>query len=183
MTDLLTIIISSEKRKNLLILLQSGPKSWEEIKTALNVTSTGMLPQIRILEEEALIKRIDKKILLTPIGHVLVTHMEPFLNTVDVFDKNKKFWHEHALEELPYEILLDIRDLGNYKIIENPDEEIFDINTFFKNISQAKTIKGISHTVHPQFPEFFLTLAKKGVKSSLIFTPGVFKIVKDKYRD
>jgi predicted transcriptional regulator len=57
------------------------------------------------------------------------------------------------------------------------------INTFFKNISQAKTIKGISHTVHPQFPEFFLTLAKKGVKSSLIFTPGVFKIVKDKYPD
>jgi predicted transcriptional regulator len=100
-----------------------------------------------------------------------------------VFDNHKQFWEEHDLSVLPDEILLTISDLGNYRILENPDEHIFDINPFLSNIAQAKKIIGISHTVHPKFPDFFLSLAKNGVPSSLIVTPGVFTIVKQKYHD
>lgn len=181
MSDLLSIISASDKRRNLLILLNNGPKEWDEIKQVLNVTSTGMLPQVKILEEEHLIERDGKKFSLTPMGKVLTAHMVPLVRTMDVFDRNKKFWQEHNLDVLPPEILLDIRDLGNYRIIENSDEEIFDINTFLNNISHSKTVKGISHTVHPKYPNFFLDLAKRGVESSLILTPGVFKIMKEKY--
>jgi predicted transcriptional regulator len=184
MSDLLSIISASDKRRNLLILLDSGPKEWDEIKSSLKVTSTGMLPQIKILEEEHLIKKgDDRKFSLTPMGKVLTTHLVPLIRTMDIFDKYKKFWHEHYLEALPYEILLDIKDLGDYRIIENSDEEIFDINTFLANLSKSKTIKGVSHTIHPRYPNFFLNLANKGVAASLILTPGVFKIVKEKYRD
>ena len=140
-----------------------------------------MLPQIKILEEEGLIHRVDKKLALTPIGHILTTYLEPFIRTADVFAKYKKFWLEHQITVLPDEILLDIRDLGDYRIIENTDEEIFDVNTFLKNISPAKTLKGLSHTIHPLYPEFFLNLARNDVKMSLIVTPGVLKIMKDKY--
>jgi predicted transcriptional regulator len=142
-----------------------------------------MLPQIKILEEEHLLKREDKTINLTPMGKVLVDHMEPFTQTVDVFNKYKKFWQEHAVDELPPEIFADIRNLGNYKIIENSDEEIFDINSFLNNISGAKSIKGISHTIHPKYPNFFLNLAQKGTNASLILTPGVFKVMKEKFHD
>ena len=183
MSDLLSIISASDKRRNLLILLDSGPKEWDEIKRILKVTSTGMLPQVKILEEEHLIERDGKKFSLTPMGKVLTTHMVPLIRTMDIFDKNKKYWHEHNLDVLPYEILLDIRDLGDYRIIENSDEEIFDINTFLNNIAQSKTVKGVSHTIHPKYPNFFLELAKKGVGASLILTPGVFKIVSEKYRE
>jgi predicted transcriptional regulator len=181
MPDLVEVIVSSEKRKNLLILLESGPKSWDEIKTVLNVTSTGMLPQIKILEEEGLIQRVDKKLELTPIGYILTTHMDPFIRTVEVFAKHKKFWQEHLITVLPDEILLDIRDLGNYRIIENTDEEIFDVDTFLENISRTKTLKGLSHIVHPKFPDFFMNLPKKDAKVSLIFTPGVLKMMREKY--
>jgi predicted transcriptional regulator len=37
--------------------------------------------------------------------------------------------------------------------------------------------------VHPKYPRFFLTLAKNGVDSSLILTPGVYRVIKEKYRD
>jgi predicted transcriptional regulator len=183
MSDLLSVISASDKRRNLLILLDSGSREWDEIKDTLKVTSTGMLPQVKILEEEHLVVRDGRKFSLTPMGKVLTGHMEPLIRTMDIFDKNKKFWHEHYIEALPYEILLDIRDLGDYKIIENSDEEIFDINTFLMNISQSKVVRGISHTVHPKYPNFFLDLAKNGVETSLILTHGVFKIVKSKYRD
>ncbi|MGA2161668.1 MAG: winged helix-turn-helix domain-containing protein [Methanoregula sp.] len=181
MSDLLSIISASDKRRNLLILLDSGPKEWDEIKRILKVTSTGMLPQVKILEEEHLIEREGKKFFLTPMGRVLTAHMVPLIRTMDIFDKNKKYWNEHNLEVLPYEILLDIRDLGNYRIIANSDEEIFDINTFLNNIAQSKTLKGLSHTIHPRYPTFFLDLANKGMETSLILTPGVFRIIKEKY--
>jgi len=181
MSDLLSIISASDKRRNLLIFLNSGPKEWDEIKEVLRVTSTGMLPQVKILEEEHLIERDGKLFSLTPMGKVLTAHMVPLIRTMEVFDKHKKFWQEHNLEVLPPEILFDIRDLGNYRIIENSDEEIFDINTFLSNLSHSKTLKGVSHTIHPRYPNFFLDLARKGTETSLILTPGVYKIVKEKH--
>lgn len=181
MNELLNVISASDKRRNLLILLNSGPREWDDIKRILNVTSTGMLPQIKILEEEHLIERDGRKFSLTPMGKVLTIHMEPLIKTMEIFDKNRKFWGEHNLEELPTELLLDIRDIGNYQIVENSDEEIFDINGFLSNISKAKTIKGISHTIHPRYPDFFLNFAQKGIPVSLILNPGVFKIIREKF--
>jgi predicted transcriptional regulator len=183
MNELLNVISASDKRRNLLTLLNNGSQEWDDIKRILNVTSTGMLPQVKILEEEHLIERDGRNFSLTPMGKVLTTHMEPLIKTMEVFDKNRKFWGDHNLSVLPPEILFDIRELGDYQIIENSDEEIFDINTFLKNISQSKVIKGISHTVHPKYPQFFLSLARKGVESHLILTPGVFRVVREKYRD
>ena len=181
MNELLNVISASDKRRNLLILLNCGPHEWDDIKRILNVTSTGMLPQIKILEEEHLIERDGRKFSLTPMGKVLTTYMEPLVRTMEILDKNKKFWDDHNIDVLPFDILLDIRDLGNYRIIENTDEEIFDVNTFLKNISTAKTLKGLSHTVHPLYPDFFMNLARKGVKTSLVFTPGVLKMMNNKY--
>jgi predicted transcriptional regulator len=183
MNELLNVISASDKRRNLLILLNNGPQEWDDIKRILNVTSTGMLPQIKILEEEHLIERHDRTFSLTPMGKVLTAHMEPLVRTMGVLDKNRKFWREHDTGVLPHEVLLNIGDLGNYQIIEVPDEDLFNINPFLQNLAQSKIIKGISHTVHPKFPEFFTALAKKGVQSSLIFTPNVFRIVSDNYND
>ena len=180
MSELLNVISASDKRRNLLILLAKGPKEWDEIKSVLKVTSTGMLPQVKILEEEGLIERNGRKFSLTTVGRILATHMEPLLGTMEIFDKNRKFWNDHNIDVLPDDLLFRIRDIGDYRIIENSDEEIFDVNTFLKNISPAKTLKGLSHTVHPMYPEFFMNLAKKGVETSLIFTPGVLKKMKDK---
>lgn len=181
MNELLNVISASDKRRNLLLLLDNGPREWDDIKRILKVTSTGMLPQIKILEEEHLIERDGRMFSLTSMGRTLTTHMKPLVETMDVFDRNRKFWGEHNLDVLPQPILNDIRQIGNYQIVENADEEIFDINGFLNNISRAKRIMGISHTIHPRYPDFFLNFAKKKIPVSLILTPGVFKIISEKY--
>jgi len=79
MNELLSIISASDKRRNLLILLNTGPREWDDIKRILNVTSTGMLPQIKILEEEHLIERDGRTFSLTPMGKVLAVQMEPLI--------------------------------------------------------------------------------------------------------
>jgi len=182
MNELLNVISASDKRRNLLILLNERSYEWDEIKRILNVTSTGMLPQIKILEEEHLIERDGRKFFLTPMGRVLATHMEPLISTMEVFDKNRKFWGEHDLSVLPPEILLDIRDLGNYEVIASSDVEIYESHDAFRdNISRASVIRGISHMVHPSYPDMFLQFAKAGKETSLILSPAAYKIVNEKY--
>jgi predicted transcriptional regulator len=161
MSELLNVISASDKRRNLLVLLHSGPKEWDDIKKILKVTSTGMLPQVKILEEEHLIERDGRKFSLTPIGKVIATQMEPLIRTMEVFDKNRKFWHDHNIGVLPHELLLNIGDLGDYQIVETLDEDLFNINPFLASLAEAKSIRGITHTVHPKFPEFFTAIAKK----------------------
>jgi len=184
MNELLNVISASDKRRNLLILLNSRPQEWDDIKRILNVTSTGMLPQVKILEEEGLIERDGRKFFLTPIGKVLTIQMEPLVKTMEVLDKNRKFWVEHDLGVLPNEMLLDIRDLGNYEVIASSDVEIYESHeVFINNISQAAMIHGISHMVHPNYPDLFLRFAKAGKETSLILNPAAFKIVNEKYHD
>ena len=79
------------------------------------------IPKPNLLEH--LIDRDGRKFFLTPIGKVLATQMEPLVRTMDVLDKNRKFWHEHDIGVLPHEILLNIGALGNYQIVEVQDEE------------------------------------------------------------
>ena len=45
-TSLIDLAFLSEKRKDVLLLLEEGPKAGEDIKTALNVKSTSIMPQI-----------------------------------------------------------------------------------------------------------------------------------------
>ena len=49
--SLIDLALLSEKRKDVLLLLEEGSKTGDEIKTALNVNSTSIMPQIKKLKE------------------------------------------------------------------------------------------------------------------------------------
>lgn len=110
MGDLAGILFSSDKRKRLLLLLKSGARTWEEIKTNLEVTASGMLPQIHILEKEGLIIRAGKNYQLSDLGCSLFTIWNPLVSTVESFESNKKFWKEHNIGAIPFEMLKRFRN-------------------------------------------------------------------------
>jgi len=182
MADLLSTICYSQKRKNLMIFLKDGPKSWEEIKDTLQVTSTGMLPQIKILEDEKLVCRKGKLYALTELGALISHFLEPLSRTLDVLEKEKKFWQEHDINALPEEFRLRICELGNIRIVESRDEEIYESHREFQDIlAQSERVMGMTHMVHPTYPDLFLSLGKKGVNTSLILTRNVFEKVAANY--
>src|SRR3990172_2081866 len=144
MSDLLDIITSSDKRKRLLLLLQEGPKTKGEILSALEFTTTGMLPQIRILEERNLVKQVEKKYELTEIGKVITRHLSPLVKTVEVIEKHEDFWQLHDIGSIPPWLLMKIDQLGNYQIIENSIEEIYEPHKeFLENILKSKKLLSI----------------------------------------
>lgn len=184
MTDLLGVVTSSEKRRNLLLLLRTGPKTLDEIKDTLHVTASGMLPQIKILADRNLIGRRDREYFLTDMGEVTARHLSPFMETIEIFEREKEFWQEHNIGAIPTEFLMTIGDLGDIRIIESGDEEIYESHHEFQNnILKSSTFRGVSPIFHPIYPTFFLELAKKGGEVSLILTDKVFKKMLSDYYD
>ncbi len=184
MPDLLDIITSSDKRKKILLLLQDGPITLGEIRRTLNFNATGILPQIRILEERNLVRQEGKQYALTGIGQIVAKHLEPLVKTVQVIEQQEEFWREHDLTAIPFQLLMKISELGDTQIIESSIEELFEPHKeFLGNILESRRVMGISPIVHPVYPDFFLRLAEMGTDVSLILTRGAFYKVEKEYSD
>jgi predicted transcriptional regulator len=182
-SDLLAIVTTSEKRKNLLILLLSGPRLWQEIKEQLNVTASGMLPQIKILETAGLVVKDGHQFQLTDSGQIVAFHLEQFTRTLTVIDQQKKYWLEHDIRGLPEEFFLRLGELKKIEINEAGTEESSEpYARSLETILQSKKISGITPIAHPVFPKIFNTLAQDGREVNLILSKNAFeKIRKDCY--
>jgi predicted transcriptional regulator len=156
----------------------------DEIKTQLNVTASGMLPQIRILEDEGLVEKEGREYSLTDLGRLIVDLYEPLDKTLTVIEQQKKFWQEHDINALPHELRIRIGEIENPGIVESSVEESFEPHTqFLEIILKSKRVVGISPIVHPIYPQFFLSFAKTGRDVRLILTKNAFSKIKKEYYD
>jgi len=182
MGDITSTLFFSDKRKKLLLLLKSGVRTWEEIKMNLNVTASGMLPQIRVLEKEGLIVRSGKEYRLSDQGMLIVHLMEPLVATIECIENNKNFWREHDIGAIPLHMLQRLSELKNTSVTECSIEESFEPHAQFLNkIEHSSSVKGISPIVHPRYHRFFLERAKQGKYISLILTKNAFEKIRKEY--
>ncbi|AKB14485.1 MAG: ArsR family transcriptional regulator [Methanosarcina thermophila] len=75
-SSLITVLLSSEKRTNLLLLLKEKPRTIEEINSELGTNSVVILPQLKKLKENGLVIHEDKVYELSLLGRVIVQKME-----------------------------------------------------------------------------------------------------------
>jgi predicted transcriptional regulator len=184
MADLLSIVTTSDKRKNLLLLLQSGPRSMDEIRSTLKVTTTGMLPQIKILSTHGLVRKENGNYALTEMGAVIAAHLDRLLGTLGVFEQEKEFWRVHDLGGIPLPLRNRLAELGKYRIIRYGDEELFESHSEFREqILRSKRVRGYAPIIFPIYPQFFLALAQKGVEITLILTENVYSRIEKRYGD
>ena len=104
-SSLLDVLFLSEKRKNLLLLLLDGPKNIEEIKNTLDVRSSPIMTQIKILMKQDLVVENNRLYKLSSIGEILVPKMKTILETFNVFDKNHDYWINQDMTSIPPEFL------------------------------------------------------------------------------
>lgn len=173
--NLLDLILFSEKRKAFLLLLKEGPKTTQEILDRLQVPRTALLPQIKKLKEQNLVIHEEGTYRLSLIGEIIMEKMYPLLDTLEVFEKNEGFWADRKLTPIPPHLMKRIRELGNYRLIEPDLSHTFDLNPeFVKHTSNSNHIFMFLSYFHPQFPAFFLDLAKRGIEISLDLSESVY---------
>ncbi|MDD3245283.1 MAG: winged helix-turn-helix domain-containing protein [Methanosarcina sp.] len=181
--SLIDLAFLSEKRKDLLLLLEEGPKTGDEIKTALNVNSTSIMPQIKKLKEGRLIVQDERNVYrLSDMGEIVVEKMEPLLDTVRVFEENYDYWINHDFTAIPEHLLKRINELGNYFMLEADLNRLFEVpEDFKKNLLASKHIKMFLSYFNPLHIEIYSELVRKEAEMCLIMTTPVFDRMKKDY--
>jgi predicted transcriptional regulator len=181
---LLSILTFSEKRKDILFLLEEKPCTLSDIKDYFNVSSPEISPRIKEMLSSNLIGKTDKIYKITPIGRAIITSFRPFLEMIESIENNESFWEEHYLGDIPQSMLDKLRDLKDCEVVSDSIENIYESHkTFTENISKSSYIKGISSIFIPTYPDFVVGMAEKNVPTSLILTENVFSKVRDEHSE
>ena len=179
---LLGTLFLSDKRKDLLLLLIERPMNIDEIKSTLNVTSSAMMTQIKILIDQGIILYEGDQYRLSSFGEVIVRKMIPLLNTLMVFEDNKQYWENHKVKGIPAHLLERIEEMGSCELVEPELNRMYELpKKFTDNLVQSKYIMEISSSFSPAYPYKYIELARKGVRISLIITEPVFERFETEY--
>lgn len=174
--ELLELIFLSDKRKQLLLFLKDGPKNMDEIKGALEVTSTAILPQIKKLKEKSLVVQEDKTYNLSLIGKVLVEKMQPLVSIIDVFEDNFDYWAERDFQGIPPSFRRRLGELGKCKLIQPDLDRMFELDPeIVENLSKSSSILECIAYFDPSLISMCQELARDGVKLSFLMSGPVFE--------
>lgn len=87
-SSLITILLSSEKRTDLLLLLKKKPQTIEEINDELDTNSVAILPQLKKLKENGLVVQEDRVYDLSLLGRIIVRKMEVLVKAFRHLENN-----------------------------------------------------------------------------------------------
>ncbi|MDM7920518.1 MAG: winged helix-turn-helix domain-containing protein, partial [Methanosarcina sp.] len=183
-SSLIDLVFRSDKRKNLLILLDSGSKSIDEIKDELDVTATSILPQIKKLIDSDLIVQEDRMYKLTVLGGFIIKKVKPLISALDVVEKNNSYWTGHDLNSIPRHLLERIAELGDCILIEpdlnhfyEPSQKIID------SMANAKMTATFASYFNPAYLPLYVELGRKDAELSLNFTQSVWDYLSNEHSD
>jgi predicted transcriptional regulator len=177
---LLDVIFASDKRMNMLLLLQDGPKEMEVILSKLEATRQGLLPQVRILEDHHLVTGSNDVYELTVLGKQIIDKMKPLMGTVDVFDGYTDYWGTHNLDFIPPHLMKSIRDIGKCKEVKLSLTESYQLNQdVVRSTFMSASFHVLTSFFHPNYPAVFPEMNQKGVGLYIITTRNVLDTIKE----
>ncbi|HET8688028.1 MAG TPA: winged helix-turn-helix domain-containing protein, partial [Methanosarcina sp.] len=181
-SGLLSILTFSEKRKDILFLLQENPRTLSEIKDYFDVKSPEILPRLKEMEAANMIIRYEGMYRLTSLGKVSAIYYKPFLDTLTAIETNEDFWRDHDLSAIPDTLLNRIQELKECKVMRDEHEHIYDTHkAFVENVLSSTRFIGFSSIFLPSHPTMFLELARRSIPVSIIVTPNVFFKIKSEH--
>lgn len=168
---LLDVIFASDKRKNVLRLLQDGPQEMEYILGQLDTTRQALLPQMRILEDHYLVTDSKDIYELTTIGKLVASKMIPLLNVIESFDVDIDFWGTLNLDFIPSHLLKKFFKLEHI-VIEDPKlHNIYEINQqFFERTEMSKSLISITSFLRSDFAQNFPKWIANGMQMSYVIS-------------
>ena len=182
--QLVNLLLFSDKRKNLLLLLAEGPRNIDEILDLLQVPRISLLPPLKKLKEEGLIVQKGDIYRLSIIGDILIQKAMPLLDAASTFEDNDYFWSHRKLDSIPSHLLKRIGELKGIQLVEPGVTQGFDLFPEIINhfTGSSKAMLLFSY-FHPQIPSFSMEIAKKDVKVQLILSRDSFDRFSGDFRD
>ncbi|MDW7732662.1 MAG: winged helix-turn-helix domain-containing protein [Methanolobus sp.] len=178
------VIFTSDKRKNILLLLQNGPRKMENLLGSLETTRQALLPQIRILKDHHLIISKNDIYQLTIIGKTTVDEMVPLLETIKAFDSNIDYWGNHKLDFIPDHLFKRFNEVRDFQTIHPGAADAYELNQDVVKASyRSKSLYILTTFCHPDFPGMFADLIDKGISVHIVMSEKSLESVKCNYSD
>jgi predicted transcriptional regulator len=173
-SSLITILLSSEKRTNLLLLLNEKSRTIEEINQELDTNSVAILPQLKRLKENGLVFQEEKIYSLSLLGKIIVRKMQPLVNAFRLLEDNYDYWSGIRPGGIPVSFFkrmerLDVHTPGRYHG-DTASSLYQEIEEAFSN---SKQISFIISYPNQRYPGICASHAQKGMKVSVILTQRV----------
>jgi predicted transcriptional regulator len=180
---LLGLIIYSNIRTEIILLLLCKPMTLSELKNYFNISSPEIIPRLKELQNNEIIFKENNEYILSDIGKIIAMNLKPFLNTLDTINQNKKFLKEHNLGSLPTNMLMKLHYLQDCTIIEEKLDNIQYVHEkVFNHIFASNSINCITSIFDQQYPTIFLELSRMNKKLSIILTEPIFNKFKKDYQ-
>ncbi|MDL2261841.1 winged helix-turn-helix domain-containing protein [Methanimicrococcus sp. OttesenSCG-928-J09] len=181
---LLSLITYSEKRKDLLFLIDEKPRTLFEIKEFFNVKTPEIYPRIKELLEADLIQKTNNEYYLTPIGKVILKYYTPLVEILNVFEETSDFWTDHDTNAIPHHLLERFNELENCILFQDPAKNVFEQNKIIvEKLDAAKKISGIVSVFMPSSLEMFQEMVTNKAPSRIIMTQDVYDKFRLDYKD
>lgn len=167
--SLLDVVFVSERRKNVLLMLQDGPKEMETILGFLNTTRQALLLQMRILKDHSLIYQSRDAYGLMNTGKLLVNKMKPFLNTLVTLEENSNYLFTHKLEAIPEHFLDRLCEIEGCKVFDPGHINAHQLNTeYLEEALASRSVYFVCTFMHPTYNSILKQLLDKGIEVSVI---------------
>ena len=135
-------ILTSGMRTKLLLAVYEDSKNLEELRIELKKPSATILHGLKELENINLIKKSQKYYELTSNGYLLTTNMIKLIENWYSISKNKAFWNNHDLSDIPEEMLKSIYLLKDVEYEKSTTSDLSNAFTkYIKLISKSTELQ------------------------------------------
>lgn len=183
-SPLISVLLSSEKRTDLLLFLKERPRTIEEINSELDTNSVAVLPQLKRLKENGLVVQEDRVYSLSLLGKILVRRMESLVKAFRLLEDNYDYWSGVKPGGAPlvfFKLMEEVMELIPDSCQGEDNSSAYrEMTEAFCNSKQILLI--ISHC-DLRYPTICAENAKKGLKVSIILTKPVFEKFTEEFKE
>lgn len=98
-------ILTSGMRSKLLLTIYEYPKNLDDLRNELKKPSATILHGLKELENNNLVRKVQKYYELTSNGYLITTNMIKLIENWYAVNKSKLFWNNHDLSGIPEDVL------------------------------------------------------------------------------
>ncbi len=176
--QLIHSIYSSRLKIQILLTLLQNKVSLGRLREVTGSTSQALIPKIRNLEKQGLIEAVNYEYCLTPIGGVVATNVEGFVQLIGGINQHHTFFTDHDLSDLPIPFLSRIGDLYNSEPKQDTTTDMFYVYSHYLEIlKDAAYIHGISSVASPGLAQFIAEKVITGIPVELVVNDEVIELL------
>ena len=169
-------IVKSEIRLKILTELIDKPQTIRQIVDNTKMAYSSVSNNLNKLEYKNHVIKENRVYTITPMTKIYFNQLMDFKKSIDVVENFDSFWYKHNIAYINDELIENITQLYESKLIETNPIDIYKTHDNIKNqLKISKNIRGILPYIHPDYPQLIENIMKNNGKVELIMQKNIFQ--------